>query len=295
MVSVYYFRLPILVVLTTFLLAVAWEFVVETPVVAFLGGQIEESDKDHWRYILSATVFAMIALVGPVLKLRSNEMERDRIEEELKNARAGLEQRVGERTKDFEAANALLEASDSRFQNFATIASEWFWEMDADLRFTYVPESSSNNLGRPARILLGQTKQEIYADIIAASTPDEQEKWRQHFADLEARRPFDNFVQRRMTPAGENQFMFTSGKPYFDENGKFSGYRGIGSNTTKHMQTEEAMRESERRYRAILDNMLDTYWTCPAKVPDTYLIYAATFSNASGLFPPNVECLRRGL
>ena len=36
-------------------------------------------------------------------------------------------------------------------------------------------------------------------------------------------------------------------------------------------------------------------WTCPAKVSDTYLIYAATFSNASGLLPPNVECLRRGL
>ncbi len=37
------------------------------------------------------------------------------------------------------------------------------------------------------------------------------------------------------------------------------------------------------------------YWTCPAKVPDTYLIYTATVSNARGLFPPSVECLRRGL
>ena len=36
-------------------------------------------------------------------------------------------------------------------------------------------------------------------------------------------------------------------------------------------------------------------WTCPAKVPDTYLIYTATVSNARGLFPPSVECLRRGL
>ena len=36
-------------------------------------------------------------------------------------------------------------------------------------------------------------------------------------------------------------------------------------------------------------------WSCPAKVPDTYLIYTATVSNARGLFPPSVECLRRGL
>ena len=36
-------------------------------------------------------------------------------------------------------------------------------------------------------------------------------------------------------------------------------------------------------------------WTCPVKVPDTYLIYAAKLSNARGLLPPSVECLRRGL
>jgi hypothetical protein len=38
-----------------------------------------------------------------------------------------------------------------------------------------------------------------------------------------------------------------------------------------------------------------TLWTCPVLVPDTYLIYAATLSNARGLLPPSVECLRRGL
>jgi hypothetical protein len=36
-------------------------------------------------------------------------------------------------------------------------------------------------------------------------------------------------------------------------------------------------------------------WTCPEKVPDTYIIYAAILSNARGLLPANVECLRRGL
>ena len=36
-------------------------------------------------------------------------------------------------------------------------------------------------------------------------------------------------------------------------------------------------------------------WSCPGLVPVTCLIYAATLSNARGLLPPNVECLRRGL
>ena len=36
-------------------------------------------------------------------------------------------------------------------------------------------------------------------------------------------------------------------------------------------------------------------WTCHGLVPGTYLIYAANLSNARGLLPPSVECLRRGL
>ncbi len=40
---------------------------------------------------------------------------------------------------------------------------------------------------------------------------------------------------------------------------------------------------------------LGMIWTCHGLVPDTYLIYAANLSNARGLLPPSVECLRRGL
>ena len=44
-----------------------------------------------------------------------------------------------------------------------------------------------------------------------------------------------------------------------------------------------------------LSQIFSASCTCPAKVPGTYLIYAAMFSNASGLLPPSVECLHRGL
>jgi hypothetical protein len=43
------------------------------------------------------------------------------------------------------------------------------------------------------------------------------------------------------------------------------------------------------------DTVSEFGWTCPGLVPVTCLIYAAALSNARGLLPPNVECLRRGL
>jgi hypothetical protein len=37
------------------------------------------------------------------------------------------------------------------------------------------------------------------------------------------------------------------------------------------------------------------YWSCPAYVPVSQLIYAAFRSNAKGLLPPSDEWRRRGL
>ena len=40
---------------------------------------------------------------------------------------------------------------------------------------------------------------------------------------------------------------------------------------------------------------LQQFWSCPAYVPVSQLIYAAFRSKAKGLLPPSDECLRRGL
>jgi PAS domain S-box-containing protein len=50
-------------------------------------------------------------------------------------------------------------------------------------------------------------------------------------------------------------YVKTSGKPVFDANGEFRGYRGTGTDVTAIMRTQEALRESERSLRSAIDGI----------------------------------------
>ena len=82
----------------------------------------------------------------------------------------------------------------------------------------------------------------------------------------------------------------------FDEEGKYlseceAAESWDDSPTLRQMKITD---EVEGSVNEVID-VLDKLWSCPGLVPVTCLIYAATLSNARGLLPPNVECLRRGL
>ena len=74
----------------------------------------------------------------------------------------------------------------------------------------------------------------------------EPEKWELHQATLEARRPFRDFVYSATRRDGSVMYIKTSGKPVYDANGAFLGYRGTGSDVTATVradQAEAALRE----------------------------------------------------
>jgi PAS domain S-box-containing protein len=52
----------------------------------------------------------------------------------------------------------------------------------------------------------------------------------------------------------------TSGVPIFDGEGKLLSYRGIARDITDRKQAEETVRESEKKYRTILESMEDAYF-----------------------------------
>jgi signal transduction histidine kinase len=83
---------------------------------------------------------------------------------------------------------------------------------------------------------------------LANDLEEEPEKWRRHMADLDAHKPFRDFRYRATSWDGSEVYIATSGKPLFDPQGRFLGYRGVASDLTAAVragQLEEALQEAK--------------------------------------------------
>lgn len=148
--------------------------------------------------------------------------------------------------KESEAALAL---SEERFRDFAGVASDWLWELDADLRFTYLSGRYESALGVPTDAALGATPWEF------AGADANEEPWREHVATLLARRAFKDFEITDVGQDGETRYLAASGRPLFSSDGRFRGYRGTTRDITEAKRARHALEESEARLRLLMRNL----------------------------------------
>ena len=141
-----------------------------------------------------------------------------------------------------------LRESESRFRSVIELSSDWYWEQDADLRFTRFEGASPERVpGNRPQLAMGKRRWEMPGHIPLSGS------WDEHRATLEARRPFRDFQFSRITEDGELRYVSASGVPVFDPDGTFRGYRGIATEITARKHAEEEL----RRFRLALDTSPD--------------------------------------
>jgi PAS domain S-box-containing protein len=136
--------------------------------------------------------------------------------------------------EDRKLAELALRESEQRFRDYAETASDWLWETGPDHRVIAISEPVNVTGLVPSR-LPGVTRWEIASDF-----ETEPEKWRRHREALDAYRPFRDFVYSIINQSGTRVHVRTSGKPFFDVNGNFLGYRGTGTDITALKRAEQA-------------------------------------------------------
>ncbi len=138
-------------------------------------------------------------------------------------------------TERKQAEDALRE-SEQRFRDHAETVTDFLWETGPDHRFLRGSERFS---GLDQSWPQGMRRWDLATDV-----EEEPEKWRRHIETLEARQAFRDFRYRTTRGNGSPLYIATSGKPVFDPDGHFLGYRGGATDVTAAVhaaQTEEAL------------------------------------------------------
>jgi PAS domain S-box-containing protein len=138
-------------------------------------------------------------------------------------------------------AEEALRESETKFRDYAETASDWFWEIGPDYKFTLLTD---NAFGSNPADRIGTACWDHALDL-----ETEPEKWGLIRAALDSHQPFRDFVYHVLGGNGSPMYVRASGKPVFDANGGFRGYRGTGTDVTALRTVEAEARESEQRYR----------------------------------------------
>ncbi len=131
-------------------------------------------------------------------------------------------------------------------REFVRTLPDWYWETDVDHRFVdrfqwpyWIPQKN-----------YGRKRWEIAtAEDVGANT----EKWREHRNALNDHRPFKDFRYQSRNQNNEVIWLRTSGRPVFDSQGIFKGYRGFASDITEVVSAENRARTAREQLMAAVD------------------------------------------
>lgn len=154
---------------------------------------------------------------------------------------------IQDRSKeDFSAESALAE-SEERFRQMAEMTGEWLWEQDPDGYYSYCSTAVAQILGYSPDEVLGKH----YTEFLAPQDKVDQ----QHYAT--SHRPFYALLSHYRHKDGRQILTESTGLPIINAEGKLLKWRGVDRDITARQHFQDALIESEKRTRLIIESSLD--------------------------------------
>ncbi|WP_036665488.1 PAS domain S-box protein [Paludibacterium yongneupense] len=134
-------------------------------------------------------------------------------------------------------AELALRASERRFHDIVKASADWFWELDAEARYTYASESVQTLLGYTPQDILGKTPFDLMP-------PGESDRARERLREIATRREsFRDLDTVNLHRDGSLRLVQSNGMPILDTDGQLLGYRGLDRNVTEKKQAEAEVRK----------------------------------------------------
>ena len=183
------------------------------------------------------------------LELIENQQTLKESENRFREAFDRLNNEMKQRRKAEEA----LKASEENYRALVETMPALICRFLPDGTLSFVNNAYCQYFGKKREELVGR-------NFFQFIPQEEQEKVRKHFESLSPEKPVVSYEHQVLPPGGEIRWQQWTDHALFDDSGKVQQYQSIGTDITESKKAEQALRESEERFREMAELMPQTFF-----------------------------------
>jgi len=147
-----------------------------------------------------------------------------------------------------------LRESEEKYRTILESIQEGYFELDLDGNYTFINDANCRYLGYTKEEMVGMNYRQ-HSDEKTA-----KELYEHYYKLYLTGKPIEALDVEVIRKDGTKTIYETSVSLMKDSEGKPIGFRGVSRDITERKRTEELLRESEEKYRTILENIEDGYY-----------------------------------
>lgn len=151
-----------------------------------------------------------------------------------------------------------LKQSKDKYQALIEQQTEMITRWKTDGTFTFVNDVFCEFFGKTKDQLIGKT-------FIPQMPVEDLERFSKFFMQLDKDNPVGHFTHRVIMPDGEIKWLKWTDTAIFDENNNIIEYQTVGRDITARKKAEEALKQSEEKYRRLIENTNVIAWEYDAE------------------------------
>jgi PAS domain S-box-containing protein len=236
-----------------------------------------DTQSRRWTSEDVETLSDLAASVMTEIELRTRTREAEQRSAELESSHREihlLHQKREEAERDISGRKSIeqaLQESEERYHKAIAGAEGAVYEYDADAeRYTYIDPQIERIMGYPVEDVTPGLWKRIIQQIRLRGALEGMDF---HDADRRFRAGEQDYWTadyQYLTPDGEMRWVSDASIPRRDASGRLCGSLGILQDITNRVRTEEELRESEERFRALADSAPVLIWMADATGRTTY-------------------------